>query len=559
MSVESEALAVARTYADAEARILARITAAVAASLSAPDFERVALARLQRLRAEAVAELARVAPGVALDLQNAVASQYAGGAAAAFADIAGEVPAELAAATQVREGTRALARELAAGIGDVAGPVLRQVDDAFRSIVGSVVQTALARGISRRQAAQEALDRAFGEGLRFRDAGGRLWRLPDYTEMAARTGLAKATIAGHEAALSKAGLDLVVVQPGPRACSICDKWARSVLSRSGVTGTYSARNELTGGTIKVHVDATLAAARAAGFQHPNCRCRLRAYIPGVTKPEVLQRPPWDEEGYHAQQKQRGIERDIRKAKRVQALALDDDRAQLAKQSVVAQQKRLRTHLSEHPDLKRRSERERLTGRFGDPSERARAIRRPNAWTQPEAMPKVQLHDEREQRIAYGYTGTRYMDYNDRLRGHGSAVYDDEIATLTSVLERTSSRQKMLVARSVSPEALGLDRMDDFEQLAGRTFTEEGFMSTASGREGAPLTQAPWAGPGRINMRVTVPKGTPGANISDLSSFGTSEGEWLMPPGMQFEIVGVELDDSYNIWADAVIVGRRRRR
>ena len=375
VTAEAEALAVARAYADAESRILSRIAAAVAASLSAPDFERVALARLQLLRFEALAELSALSPVVAQQITDALAVEYATAGAAMLADIRDEVPEVLAAATQVRAGTRALARELTESLGSVVAPVLRNVDDAFRSIVGSVVQTALARGVSRRVAAQEALDRTFARGLQFRDAGGRLWRLPDYTEMATRTGLAKATIAGHEAALDQAGLDLCIVQPGPRACSICDKWARAVLSRSGVTGTYSARNELTGGTIKVHVDDTLAAARAAGFQHPNCRCRLRAYIPGVTKRDTLVRPPWDEEGYHAQQRQRSIERDIRQAKLVQSLSLDESRAQLAAASVKQQQARMRSHIAEHPDLKRRSEREQITGRFATPAERRRAVRR----------------------------------------------------------------------------------------------------------------------------------------------------------------------------------------
>ena len=459
MTVEAEALAVARAYADAESRILARIAAALAASLDAPDFERVALARLQRLRAEAVAELVQLSPVIAAQITDALAAEYAAAGAGMLADIADEVPGVLAAATQVRAGTSALARELTEAVGSVAGPVLRNVDDAFRSIVGSVVQASLARGVSRRKAAQEALDRAFARGLQFRDAGGRLWRLPDYAEMATRTGLAKATIAGHEAALDKAGLDLVMVQPGPRACKVCDKWAHKVLSRSGVTGSYSARNELTGGTIVVHVDDTLAAARAAGFQHPNCRCRLRAFIPGVmkapdsrapqiermtvpassakpgdlveqgsgfylevqrvdvsstgknvrlsgtqrhrgtssdprigqheyidkrptsklnvtreTKPQIV-RPPWDEDGYNAQQKQRAIERDIRQAKLVQSLALDEQRAQLAAAAVKQQQARMRAHIAEHPELKRRSEREQITGRFATPAERARAVRR----------------------------------------------------------------------------------------------------------------------------------------------------------------------------------------
>jgi len=354
------ALAVAEAYKEAEFLILARITAAVRAGLSAPDFEVTTLARLQRLRADSVAALAGANRLAGLIITSSVQQAYAEGSAAALSQIGELIDPIGIASLQQRAAVQLVVGEMVDGITGMQTDVLRQVDDKFRRVVSKTVSSTLARGETRKAAAQRAITQFYGQGLKtFPDRGGRAWKMADYANMAVRTGTRKAQIQGHEAVMEVNGLDLVVVHPGPRACSICDKWARAVLSRSGQSGTITTTNVRTGKPMKVKVGGTLAEARAANFQHPNCRCTLRAYLPGSTDPDVIERPEWNQSGYEAQQKQRALEVAVREAKLKQATALDPKFAKEQAAQVREAQKAIRAHLDENTTLKRQYGREQV--------------------------------------------------------------------------------------------------------------------------------------------------------------------------------------------------------
>lgn len=357
-----EASAVARAYGDAEARILMRLAAYVSHGVDAPSWETDVLGRLQRLREEAIADL-RAADARAADaMQKNVARLYESGGNEMLRDIGRDIAPEKIATGTMRNAVKRISSELANVTQSAGQALLRSVDDTFRSVVGEVVQSVTARGESKRDAMKRASKTLLSKGIEFRDSRGRRWNIQDYTNMAVRTGYANAQIQGHEDALDAAGLDLVIIQPGPRACPICDHWARMVLSRGGQTGTYYATNALTGKNTSVKIDDTLDNARAQGFQHPNCRCSLRAFIPGVTSRSEIKRPPYDAEGYERQQQQRSIERGIRAAKIELATAQtsgDPKAIAAARAKIAKRQSQLRDHLAANPYLKRRSDREQI--------------------------------------------------------------------------------------------------------------------------------------------------------------------------------------------------------
>lgn len=359
-----EVQAVARAYSDAEARILMRLTASLAAGLEAPEWETQTLGRLQRLRQAAVNELAAADELAAAMIEGRLNALYMTGGRDVLKDVGERIAPEAVASATMRNAVRRIATELGSSIGEASTAMLRATDDAYRRIVGEVTTRVVARGQSKRDALRDAVQQFFGKGLpAFTDSAGRKWRIQDYANMAVRTGYAAAQIQGHEDALDAAGLDLVIVQPGPRACDICDEWARKVLIRGGGSpGSYWRDNALTGQGMTVKVDDSLDAARAAGFQHPNCRCSIRAFIPGVTKRSDIERPPWDAEGYERQQQQRGLERQVRESKIALATAqASGDPAEIAKaqRRLAARQGALRDHLAANPTLKRRSDREQV--------------------------------------------------------------------------------------------------------------------------------------------------------------------------------------------------------
>jgi hypothetical protein len=374
--------AVAEIYRDAELRILGRITAALAQGIDAPSWDTEALGRLQVVRAQALRELQAVGPQAAAQMLTDLQAAYGQGAASAFSDLGLGVAAVDAPAASERAAVAAIARELTEKVTTAVPGILRGVDDVYRQVVGRAVASAVAGGQFRKDAAQEALNELASRGIDSIKTKRGTMNLPDYVDMAVRTGTANAAIQGHVDTALANGFDLVVIHPGPRACDICDRWAREVLALRDVKGTY--RSELTGRQRKVDVTHTLGQARAAGFGHPNCRCGIGSFLPGVDEPSDLVRPPWDAEGYKAQQRQRGIELGIRKAKTQEALALDAPAKARATAQVKAGQKAMRDHLAAFPQLKRQGAREQVK-RPGTP-DGSLAFRKP--LSTPPATPKV---------------------------------------------------------------------------------------------------------------------------------------------------------------------------
>ena len=348
---------VAEIYRDAELRILTRISAALGVGIDAPDWQVRALAQLQQVRKITLEELRKASPEAAAMIRASLAEAYGLGGLAVFDDVGDLLPLIEAMPAAQQAAVGALARELTSAINSATPGILRAVDDVYREVVADAVGSRLAGGEFQREAVQRSLQRFLGEGIKTVQTSRGRMGIGDYVHMAVRTGTAKASLQGQFDTMSANGLDLIIVSPGPRACGICDKWARLILTTNKTTKRKPDTSLTTGRAVVVKVDGTLAEARLAGVFHPNCRCSSKTYLPGVTKPEELQRPPWDAEGYAAQQVQRSAERGIRKAKTSQAIALTPEGSTRAAQRVKDGQAVLRAHLAANPALKRQSKNE----------------------------------------------------------------------------------------------------------------------------------------------------------------------------------------------------------
>jgi hypothetical protein len=221
--------------------------------------------------------------------------------------------------------------------------ILRQVEDAYRSVIADASAQVVAGTLTRRQAAQSALDRFAQRGITgFVDRSGRRWELESYVETSVRTAAGRAQVAGTLDRLQAADRDLVIVSDHVQECALCRPWEGKVLSITGQSPGYP----------------TVAAAQAAGLHHPNCRHSLTAFVPGLT---TIPRGTEDPEGDKARQQLRAMERRIRMWKRRAAVALDPDARRRAEAHARRIQAQLRAHVDAH-DLTRRRERERLGAR-----------------------------------------------------------------------------------------------------------------------------------------------------------------------------------------------------
>jgi len=97
-------------------------------------------------------------------------------------------------------------------------------------------------------------------------------------------------------------------------------------------------------------------ARAAGWEHPNCQCRLVAYSPGLTIPQ--DDTTYDEVAEKERAQQRAFEREIRSTKRREASAMTDTARRKAAQDVRAAQSDMRDFIRD-TGRKRQSYREQL--------------------------------------------------------------------------------------------------------------------------------------------------------------------------------------------------------
>lgn len=181
---------------------------------------------------------------------------------------------------------------------------------------------AAARGPQSTRAVQEVVDELAARGLTvLTDTAGRTWALPVYALMATRTACSRLALATHFRLLADRGMDLVMVdQSSPlQGCPRCAPFEYRVLSLFGQTPT---------GAMVTAVDArgvrhlqpvltTVSAAMARGLLHPSCRHFLVPFADGMN----VHAPSARGLSYVGQQRQRALERVVRRETARRAVAL----------------------------------------------------------------------------------------------------------------------------------------------------------------------------------------------------------------------------------------------
>jgi hypothetical protein len=364
--IEAITRSVVELYRAAEQAILREVTRRLAAGMDAPDWAATRLAQVSALRRIAERILDAVADESAVELRATLAEAYRTGQAIATTQLPAQLlprdPDAVAAAAGQLARTpviEALAAALVADVGQRHANVLRHVLDVYRTVIQQATAVSVAGGMTRRQASQWAYARLVDQGVTsFTDSRGRTWRLSSYVEMAVRTVTQRAAVQGQTDRLSSLGVDTVIVSDSPRECPRCRPWEGKVLSISGnLRGRVELPSMVGEGTVVVDIAGSVDEARAAGLQHPNCTHSLRAYLPGATRRPA--RPTANPKGYEAKERQRAIERQIRKWKEREAAALTPEAKAGAVAKVRQWQAEMRAHLARNPELKRLRYREQI--------------------------------------------------------------------------------------------------------------------------------------------------------------------------------------------------------
>lgn len=362
--IEAITRATLQLYRAAEADLLQLVTRSLEKGLDSPAWMTDRLSAVGNLRLAVQDLLRQLGDQAATEILQALAEAYREGTDAALTELPEDVATRLGAAEATTVVTRtaaveSLASALVSDVGAKHSNVLRDVLDIYRKVISEATASSIAGGLTRRQAAQQAYARFVDRGVvGFTDVRGRRWRLSSYVEMGLRTVTQRAAIQGQTDKQTRLGLPFVMVSNEAQECERCRPYEGRVLRiGSGPVGRVEATNPATGERAMVQVKATLESARSAGFQHPNCRHSVRAFLPGVTK--LPPQPTADPKGDDARQRQRAIERAIRRWKEREAAALDPAGAASARARVRLWQGQMRDHLAANPSLKRLSYREQI--------------------------------------------------------------------------------------------------------------------------------------------------------------------------------------------------------
>lgn len=342
--IEELSLTLARTYRDAEDTLIREVAARairdmrLAAQLDTADARarNRLLAELAAYRATSARELQGEAVALVERLRRSglaeriieIAAREGEAAAVAQMGLAATHGAVTGTASQA---TAMVALNLQNRLEILNQRITRYPQDAYQRITALYSpQTILGVTTSRQQQAA-AVQRFLAEGIpAFTDRAGRRWTIGAYAEMAGRTSVNRAYNDAGVWRQQQSGLNLVTVVRGLDSCRKCAAWAGKILSTDGTpAGPVILPHQTEDRSVAVQVDGTVEGARAAGWGHPNCRCRLVPYMPGLTIPQAD--TTYDEAAEKERAEQRKLEREIRAAKRREASAMTDtDRAKAAR-------------------------------------------------------------------------------------------------------------------------------------------------------------------------------------------------------------------------------------
>lgn len=153
------------------------------------------------------------------------------------------------------------------------------------------------------QATREAVERLISEGVRITYPSGHTDTIETATARVVRTGISQGSARITEARMDEMGVDLVIVSSHIGARPEHAEWQGKVYSRKGKTDKYEDFVTATGyGTV-------------TGLCGANCRHSFSAFFEGMTNPYTQYDSEENRKQYEAEQKQRAMERRIRKTKR----------------------------------------------------------------------------------------------------------------------------------------------------------------------------------------------------------------------------------------------------
>ena len=231
--------------------------------------------------------------------------------------------------------------------------VLRKMDDVYRQTIFKT-HMYLQNGV---KTLNQAIDMATKDFLEkginsVIYADGKRVNIASYAEMALRTANHRSMLLGEGKKRDEYGIHLVVVSAHANTCPKCEPWQGKIV----IDDIFSHPNTE---YIEKHEYNLLSEAVDRGLLHPNCRHALITYFEGITTLPIVPDGKEAIKLYEAEQKQRHLERNIRKWKRIKQGSIDEENKYNANKKVRSLEKQLREHLENNKELRRNRDREKI--------------------------------------------------------------------------------------------------------------------------------------------------------------------------------------------------------
>lgn len=318
------------TMDNLEGIILERLARRLSTSASSPSYESDKLAQVQAMKNEISSIVTEFTGGMNAYVANVIQQAFDDGVRGADDDFQqakkaiAKASVETATSPMARLAVASLVAEATGAISNTHFHILRKSEDIYRQTIARTAVSAISGVETTLQTVQRTINEFADKGITgFVDKAGRNWSIGAYADMAIRSAIGRSAQAGHEMRLTDLGEDLVIVSQHPDECPVCRKWEGKILSISGTHPTHQ----------------SLQRAKSEGLFHQNCGHVATAYFEGYTKPmpEKMGRPT----DYEEKQEQRAIERQIRKWKNRQAVAVTNDEKMRADKKVKEWQAHMR--------------------------------------------------------------------------------------------------------------------------------------------------------------------------------------------------------------------------
>ena len=244
----------------------------------------------------------------------------------------------------------ALIKSVKSDLGKAEMAMLRQADDVYRQTIFKSQMNFNAGTLSLSQsvdmATKDFLDKGFN-CITYKD--GRKLNIASYAEMALRTSAQRAVFVGEGSRRDEWGVHTVVISSHNNSSDLCMPWQGRVYIDNVYSGGKEGEGEY----------PLLSTAIDDGLFHPSCKHNMSTWFEGVnTLPEQVNNEEASR-NYEAEQKQRYMERQVRKYKRRETGSLDSQNIKSSNNKVKEWQGNLREHIKANPQLSRQSWREQI--------------------------------------------------------------------------------------------------------------------------------------------------------------------------------------------------------